>query len=166
MTDLPDPKRRREWLAMLAKLTAPMQAVAAAKALGDMVPMLADYPDGAFTMASLNHVAGNCRRVPSLAELREQLGPWWRQNRPEHVTLANPHHREQAQHADAQASWLDCTATDIRAKVAAVRNAGGPSHQQQALGGFLGTAVSIHLPQFLFLIPPEWRKSANDPKAA
>lgn len=68
---------RQQWMAMLAKLTAPMEAVSATRGLCDMLPMLGDFPDGAWCVASLDHVAGQCSRVPVYSEVRQYLGQWW-----------------------------------------------------------------------------------------
>jgi len=68
---------RREWMAMLAKLTAPLDAVTATRGLCDMLPLLADFPDSAWCVASLDHVAGQCSRVPVYSEVRRYLGQWW-----------------------------------------------------------------------------------------
>jgi hypothetical protein len=75
--------KRGQWFAMLAKLTSPMESSAAAQAFAAYAPMLASFPDDAFTIASLEHVAANCRHgVPTYADLREHLAAWWRDNRP------------------------------------------------------------------------------------
>lgn len=73
---------RKTWIAMLAKLVAPADPVAAGKALSDMLPLLVDFPDGAFTVDSLSHVARECRRLPSFSELCATLGAWWKEHRP------------------------------------------------------------------------------------
>lgn len=67
---------------MLAKLCAPGRAADAGKAFQAMIPMLTGFPDGAFTVRSLEHVARAHRREPSYAELCTSLGEWWRENQP------------------------------------------------------------------------------------
>lgn len=48
-----------------------------------IAPMLAGrFPDGAFTLASLEHVAAACPYLPAYAKLVEHLGEWWRDNQP------------------------------------------------------------------------------------
>jgi len=75
--------KRAQWFSMLAKLTSPMEATAAAQAFLAYAPMLEQFPNEAFTLASLEHVAANCRHgVPTYADLREHLGAWWKDNRP------------------------------------------------------------------------------------
>lgn len=81
-------KHRRQWCAMLSKLVAPMDATTATKALVEMLPMLADVADGAFTAGSLDAVAGAVRRVPTYSELRNGLIQWWEANRPPVAELA------------------------------------------------------------------------------
>lgn len=82
-------QQRRQWVAMLAKLVAPMDATAAAKALAGMLPLLVSLPDAAFTMRSLEAIAADMKRTPTYAELRAALLAWWAANRPEQ-TLALP----------------------------------------------------------------------------
>jgi hypothetical protein len=84
-----DDKHRRQWLAMLAKLVAPMDAANATKALCDMLPMLAGFDEAVFTTQSLEHVAGAVKRTPSYGELRLHLGNWWRDNRSAAARLAS-----------------------------------------------------------------------------
>jgi len=84
-----DDKHRRQWLAMLAKLTAPMDPETATKGLIAMLPMLADLDEKLFSTASLQHVAAAVKRVPSYGELRLHLGNWWRDNLPQESRLAS-----------------------------------------------------------------------------
>ena len=80
---------RAQWIAMLAKLTSPMESTQAAMAFNAYLPMLADYPDAAFTHESLDYVASECRHgVPSYADVRSHLGNWWKRNRPQPTQLA------------------------------------------------------------------------------
>jgi hypothetical protein len=83
---------RQIWLAILAKLVAPTEPVAAAKAMQPMLALLAGYPDEAFVPASAQHVAVTGRilpdgktapltRVPTYGELETALGRWWRNRR-------------------------------------------------------------------------------------
>lgn len=82
---------RKQWLAMLAKLTSPMESTTAAQGFAAFLPMLADFPDAAFSPASLDHVASNCHHgVPNYADVRRHLGAWWMRNRPEVPELAAP----------------------------------------------------------------------------
>lgn len=77
-----DPHCRQKWIAMLAKLCCPMDAVTAGAALAAMLPMLEDLPDGAFTDRSLTHIARLATGVPSYAKLRAWLAEWWKDNKP------------------------------------------------------------------------------------
>ena len=92
---------RQMWLAILAKLVAPMEPIAAVKALTPMIPMLAGYPDQAFTPSSAQHVATTGRilpdgktaplnRVPTFGELDVALGKWWRAKREMLAVQAQP----------------------------------------------------------------------------
>lgn len=84
---------RAQWIAMLAKLTSPMESTQAAQAFNAYLPMLADYPDAAFTSASLDYVASECQgSVPNYGDVRRHLGNWWKRNRPEAPEL--PPHSE------------------------------------------------------------------------
>ena len=69
---------------MLGKLIAPMDHVTAAKALATMLsmPVFNSLPDTAFTIPSLEHVAGLFKRVPSYSELHAALEEWWSKNKP------------------------------------------------------------------------------------
>ena len=78
---------RKEWIAMLAKLTAPHDATKAATAFMAFLPMLTDFPDEAFCRASLEHVAGKATFMPNYGFVRGELGGWWRDNRPNRRAL-------------------------------------------------------------------------------
>jgi hypothetical protein len=71
-----------KFVAILAKLVAPMDFEAAAQAIMDMLPALADLPDGVFCDASAEHVGRNESRIPSYASLRKRLELWWQVNQP------------------------------------------------------------------------------------
>lgn len=82
---------RKQWLAMLAKLTSPMESTVAAQGFAAFLPMLADFPDAAFTPESLDFVASNCHHgVPNYADVRTHLGAWWKRNRPQTEALPAP----------------------------------------------------------------------------
>ena len=82
---------RKQWLAMLAKLTAPMESTTAAQGFTAFLPMLAQLPEAAFNPESLDYVASECRGgVPNYGEVRRHLGAWWMRNRPEVPELAAP----------------------------------------------------------------------------
>jgi len=83
--------QRGQWLTMLAKLTSPMESSAAAQAFNAYTPFLTQFPDDAFTIASLEHVAGQCRHgVPTYADVRQHLANWWRDHRPVLPALPAP----------------------------------------------------------------------------
>ena len=82
--------KRQQWLAMLAKLTAPMDSTTAAQAFVAYLPMLTDFPDEAFCPASLDVVATQCGYAPSYGALRKALGEWWKQHRPPSAAIEAP----------------------------------------------------------------------------
>lgn len=84
---------KREWCAMLAKLTAPVHAEAAVKAFIDMLPLL-PQDDAAYNRDTLELAA---RRelgdpaIPNYDVLSRAFGKWHRGNRPiEHRQGADP----------------------------------------------------------------------------
>lgn len=96
-----NPNDRQIWLAILAKLVAPTEPVAAARAMQPMLAMLAGYPDEAFTPTSAQHIALTGRilpdgktapltRVPTYGELETALGKWWGSKREMAAVLAQP----------------------------------------------------------------------------
>jgi hypothetical protein len=104
---------RQMWIAILAKLVAPMEPIAAAKAMQPMLAMLAGYPDQAFTPSSAQHVALTGRimpdgstaplnRVPTYGELDTALGKWWRAKREMLAVLGQPIARAAIQAPDPE----------------------------------------------------------------
>ena len=117
-------KNRQQWVAMLAKLVAPMDGTKAAKAIVDMLPMLADFPDAAFCLDSLDAVATKCRFAPSYGELRGHLADWWKRP-PASVAAIETDQSASARQAERdredRESWEGITAAQVRAKVRAWR---------------------------------------------
>jgi hypothetical protein len=149
---------RRQWLAMLAKLVAPMDPATAGKALSDMLPWLRHLPDAAFTMASLEAVAKQCKRVPVYGELREHLFAWWNDNRPPQPAIHGPDAWQQRitrEHDTAQESWDSVTPADIRGHILTA-DAAPNGGMRKAMRGILSTAVARHAPQHLGMLPPSW----------
>jgi hypothetical protein len=152
-------RHRLQWVAMLAKLVAPMDATAAAKALADMLPMLADFPDAAFSIGSLQAIAGSAKRTPTYADLRRGLGAWWHANRGDMIADtssakdadADWKAKQRREHAEAKADWSD------PAKVRRSRDLvlSSPIRQLE-FGRMLAALVSKHAPINLGLLPPEW----------
>jgi hypothetical protein len=155
-------KNRQQWVAMLAKLVAPMDATRAAKALADMLPMLADFPDAAFCLDSLNAVATKRSAPPSYADLRSDLAKWWKQHRPQPVAIEGKQPataRQDEIDRDVSESWANITAPQVRAKIRELEGNG----MRQTLGHFLATAIFKHAPHHLGLLPPEWLKDVAEP---
>lgn len=149
-------KPRQQWIAMLAKLVAPIEPIAAAKALSEMMPMLADIPDGAFSLASLDYVARQCKRTPTYGELRASVSAWWLDNRPKQALLENPLNevwsaKVARERAEAIADWSN--PDKVRASVQLLD--GHP--MAEFLGGMLGGLVKRHAPQNLVVLPPRWQ---------
>lgn len=82
----------RQWIAALGVLTAGnMTRAEAEMKLRAYVPLLQDrFPPAAFTQASLEAVASQCRFFPSYADVAAHLGNWWRENRPLPPALPPP----------------------------------------------------------------------------
>ena len=77
-----DDKHRRQWMAMLAKMSCPMDAANATKALCDMLPMMTGLEEAYFSAQSLAFIAGRCKRVPTFGELKFHFGAWWQESLP------------------------------------------------------------------------------------
>lgn len=97
MSDIATTKRPpvatvREWTIALGVLTSGnMTRGDAEMKLRAYVPLLQDqFPVGAFTPASLHHVAAQCKWFPSYAEVVEHLRGWWRDHRPAPPALPPP----------------------------------------------------------------------------
>lgn len=52
--------------------------------------MLADFPNEAFTLDSLQAVTEKIEFFPSIGALRDLLGAWWRDNQPRSRLIAGP----------------------------------------------------------------------------
>jgi hypothetical protein len=85
--------------------------------------MLTSFPDGAFTVQSLEHVARSFRREPSYAELCETLGAWWKDHRPPSPAL-------QLEGPDGPAETLD---EETMAHVSAWLRRRAMKHPQDAM---------------------------------
>lgn len=139
---------------MLSVLLAPMDDAKACAGLARMLPMFNGFPDAAFTPASCEHIASQCKRVPSYGELREKLGAWWNQHMPPpppapipRIAFADDPERQAAN----RASWDDAAA--IRNSVRLVLSS--PLHQMR-LGKLLARCVAVAAPQHMHHVPPEW----------
>lgn len=157
-----DDTKRRQWMAMLAKLTAPMSAPVATKALVDMLPMLEDFPDAVFTLESLEHVASQCQRVPIYAELRQFLGEWWRTHRPPEPALPPPSGKRDVK-AEDLAFWNDMSEAQMRDRIAWVEGFTGWRRDTLIRSTYAGLAE--HAAHRLAWLPPHWLHEANKPEA-
>lgn len=83
---------RREWLAMLARMSTPHDPVKAVEAMLHYLPLLSDMPEAAFTPASLEAVAMSPQNlhIRTLREVKEPLQAWWKENGPRRVALPAP----------------------------------------------------------------------------
>jgi len=142
--------QRDQWIALLAKLVAPMNPEEAVIGLKGMLPLLADLPDGAFTLKSLEHVARECRRMPSYGELRSALSAWWIDNRPEMPAIEGP--PGQGSHAfwEGRANAMRREWDDPAGIRERVRTCNG----DEKFLGALRTLVGRWAPQHLAVVPP------------
>src|SRR6185312_6042880 len=118
--------------------------------LKGMLPLLADLPDGAFTLKSLEHVARECRRMPSYGELRSALSAWWIDNRPEMPAIEGP--PGQGSHAfwEGRANAMRREWDDPAGIRERVRTCNG----DEKFLGALRTLVGRWAPQHLAVVPP------------
>jgi hypothetical protein len=150
------------WLSDLANLTAGTAPLADAKTkITAIASMLAeDFPAGAFTRQSLNVVARACKFFPSYSELCTTLGAWWIEHRPPPsqpaISQDDKRAKEEREERERSDSWRDVTPEQVRAKIRGIREGFKP----EVYGHFLGTAVRLHAPQHLGLVPPEWLDEA------
>ena len=145
----PAMKNRQQWAAMLAKCVAPMDAPKASKAIVDMLPMLADFPDEAFCLGSLEAVATQWDSRPLYArELRGHLAEWWRRHRPTPTAIPPASQPRQAAPRRRPRNRPRCRRKlgkyhpqpQVRAKIRELDGNG----MRQTLGHFLATAVAKH----------------------
>lgn len=83
---------RREWLAMLARMSTPHDPVKAMEAMLHYLPLMADLPEAAFTPASLEHVAMSPQslHIRTLREVKGPLEVWLGSNGPRRIALPPP----------------------------------------------------------------------------
>jgi len=120
----------RRWLIQLGKLTATnISSDEASDYIDATLPMLEmRFPPAAFTLESLEHVAAQCKYLPTYGEIREHLSDWWRQRRPNQPAVRydpppppQPHTAEERAHA----SWAASQA------IAAIRSAAQPPEERR-----------------------------------
>lgn len=89
----------QRWLIGLGRLTATPRTEADAESFIEaMAPMLGmRFPDEAFTAASLEAVAAQCKYLPTYGELVGYLHGWWRDNRPRPRALPSPPIRQRGE---------------------------------------------------------------------
>ena len=87
----------KRWLVSLAQLTAVRLSHDEISAfIETTTPMLAmRFPNEALTPPSLEHVASQCKYLPSYGEIVPLLREHWRQHRPLPLTLPAPVHRHE-----------------------------------------------------------------------
>jgi len=143
----------RHWCQSLGVLTAvSISRHEAEMKLAAFVPLLQDrFPDEAFTMASLEHVARQCvKGFPTYPELASFLSAWWQDHRPEPARLTVDgsalQAEDRARRSAVKQSWDDATA---------VRGLVAKCGDNQLLLRTLARAVKLYAPQHLELLPPE-----------
>ena len=82
----------RRWATQLGRLTsARMSSDEAADFVEAVAPMLAmRFADTAFSAASLEHVAAQCKYLPTYGEIVPLLRDWWRAHGPKPQALPAP----------------------------------------------------------------------------
>lgn len=162
-----DPESVFNWLKGLGVLTASATSEAVAdNKLHAYAPLLAEeFDQDCFCKSSLIFVARGSKFFPTFAEVCTLLAQWWRNQRP-YGGLALPAPaepwsaevravEEEAKHR----SWSDPFA--IRASVTSIKALDeGP--MRLALGRALASAVQLHAPHLIALVPPEFRPQAPD----
>jgi len=83
-----DASRVRLWLNALGRLTvASMSATEANQILDEVAPMLASrFTDDDFTPASLEHVAAECKYLPTYGEIVALIRAWQEETYPQQIT--------------------------------------------------------------------------------
>jgi hypothetical protein len=112
----------RQWLLSLSVLTAvSMTRREAEMRLGAYLPMLlSEFPDAAFTQASLQHVARGCDKgFPTYPELASQLSAWWRAHRPMPVALPEPVQERQPEPTDEERAYVAELVSSLTAELKA-----------------------------------------------
>lgn len=159
--------RIRDWLKALGTLSSgTMTAQEANARINAMTPLLAnEFTPAAFTPASLAVVARACKFFPTYGELCDVLGPWWKANRPTPIAITadqNSTIKARQERAEAEASWKNITAEQVRAKIRTLD--GHP--MRDLLGHFLATALRRHASHHVGLLPPPWLADRSEPAEA
>jgi len=119
----------RRWLVQLGKLTATsISSDEAADFVDTNEPMLAiHFPPAAFTLLSLEHVAAQCKFLPTYGEITERLGEWWRHQRPQPAITYEPPKVAKIHTAEerAHASWAASQA------ISAIRSTAQPVEERR-----------------------------------
>ena len=152
MTEL----RPNQWLGMLVKLTAPLDAVKAAEGALGMEPALALLPGYKLTQESAIFVASRSKRMPNYGTICELLDEWWTDHKPSLTALPAPEvDTWQKKHEEHIARCRDDWSRPevVRRAVREIE----PSHpMRDQMGKLLGMAVAKFGYFNLHLVPPEW----------
>jgi hypothetical protein len=161
-------KNRRQWVAMLAKLTAPMESTAAAQAFAAYLPMLSDFPDDVFCEASLQAVATKVGPAPPYGVLRKALADWSRQYGPKLVELPAPPPRPRQPPDDFERAAVSRSVREILtgfSEVTRQREAQLPQHVTRPLPQFSRELLDEMYRQAGLVGPkvaPQYRAAAAD----
>jgi hypothetical protein len=161
MTEL----RPNQWLGMVVKLTAPMDAAKAATAALEMEPAVSLIPSYKLTQESAIYTALKSKRMPNYGAICALTDEWYEANRPKPAALlAGPpgwwteeyKQAKQREYVDAcRRDWSQPEA--VRSEVARLmREHEAGNRMALWFGHLLATAVSNHGKENLGLIPPEW----------
>jgi hypothetical protein len=129
----------RRWLIDLGRLTAVARSEADAEGFVEaMAPMIAmRFPDEAFTTASLEAVAAECKYLPTYGELVNHLRDWWRDNRPRLRALPPPPVRQRGEPTTEE---RDHVARVTAETLAALQSTAQPIADRRQLSRFLSDA--------------------------
>lgn len=159
MTEL----RPNQWLGVLVKLTAPMDAVKAAEGALGMEAALRLIPAHKLTDESAVYVGSKVKKMPNFGMICSLLDEWWEENRPKASLAAlpapdeAPHAKREREEEFNRQSWQ--AAERVRASVALVHSLGSRHRMYEPCGKLLGKAVRKYAPHNLALVPPEWHPS-------
>jgi len=156
------------WLNDLATLTAGNAPLADSKTkIAALASTLADeYPEAAFTKASLVHVARACKFLPSFGEICTALSAWWRENRPA-IAAANPDTQERLRVAlTPERERLDVSELGITKRLIELERLAAEGTVQAALASLglrmLRVNVEERAPKRLHMLPDVIKPPATE----
>jgi hypothetical protein len=143
----------RRWLLDLGRLTAARSSHdEAADFIETSTPMLAmRFQNEAFNPASLEHVAAECKYLPTYGELVPLLREWWRQHRPQPVALPAPPVRGRGEPTAEEIAHVTWVAAQARA---ALRSDAQPIGDRRPRVHYLTTEQLAQAYRTANIVPP------------